>query len=272
MFAIDGDPVPPHTATSNKVAITSAWTLVTFLFRQQATADNNGQVLVAKWPKKTYQLIHEKTYETIKAHLGIVAAREWRRRLFMAVILTHWVLLYATATALLPRTKTNKNKGLQGRMIWFSSILQPPSRLSNSDSPLSLYRLTAHVRCYSSGSGSGQWLVEDLINDYQAEGLIAEPLQLSLIGHISLGFQQDGPALVPIFESGKPLPLKVMIEICGKTLDELDCYIQQEFEQLEEAEGEARTVALTRTQTLLEADAEEMAAWTILNRTGPEEL
>jgi hypothetical protein len=62
MFEMNGEIVPPHTATGNKVTITSSWALINLLFRwandENNTSNNNkGQAVVGAWQKKTYRLI-----------------------------------------------------------------------------------------------------------------------------------------------------------------------------------------------------------------------
>jgi len=53
MFEVDSELVPPHTATSNVVAITSTWDLIELLFGW----DDTKLKLQRGWQKKTYRLI-----------------------------------------------------------------------------------------------------------------------------------------------------------------------------------------------------------------------
>ena len=167
MFEVGGHRVPPHTAMGNKVALTSSWALINLLFGWDN--DTNTQAVVGAWQKKTYRLIFRQTYEMILANLGLEAAKEWRHSFLTIVLLTHWILPYATATAFLPLTKVNKNKGLQGRMTWFSTVLRKPIVQNLRDITRVIQRGSGKS---GNGSGDDQWLAMDLILAYEFQELI----------------------------------------------------------------------------------------------------
>jgi hypothetical protein len=229
MFEVGGEVVPPHTAMGNTTKITSTWDLVELLFGWDDTQLESQR----GWQKKTYRLIFHKTYDTIMAKLGEGTAQRWYNQFLATIILTHWVLPYATATAFLPLSKTNKKKGMKGRMIWFSTILQeppvfhPPGRLVNV--PRTLADITTAIR---QGAGRGwQWHSADLIQEYTNNGL---SLDAQGLGYFKLGSGQDGTTLLPMWEHGKPLPLQMVLDIHQKTLDQLEEYMQRELGAAEE--------------------------------------
>src|SRR5450432_1295164 len=177
----------------------------------------------------------------ILARLSLEEANEWRYSFLTTVLLTHWILPYATASTFLPLTKVSKKKGLQGRMTWFSTVLQKPGLRS-----LGGLTYVIQQRASGSGSGSGPWLANELIYAYEFEALDFEmdPECRSDFCYFQLGFQQDGTTLLPTWEAGQPLTLQVMAAIQHKSLDELDSYIQDIFTKAEAAEAaEAEALA-----------------------------
>jgi hypothetical protein len=230
MFEDHGEAVPPHTATGNVVAITSTWDLVELLFGWDDTQSKSPR----GWQNKTYRLIFHKTYDTIMAKLGEVTAQRWYDRFLATIILTHWILPYATATAFLPLTKTNKKKGLKGRTIWFSSILQEPPGFWTSSwpggFPRTLSDISRVIRRDTALRGSGGWQSEALIQEYLKYGLSVGSEKAN---PFRLGFEQNGTTLLPVWELGKPLVLQMVTDIHDKTLDQLDIYMQQAFAEAE---------------------------------------
>jgi hypothetical protein len=230
MFEVDGEAVLPHTATGNVVAITSTWDLVELLFEWDDTQSKPQ----GGWQNKTYRLIFHKTYDAIMAKLGEGTAQRWYDRFLATIILTHWILPYATATAFLPLTKTNKKKGLKGRMIWFSSILQEPPGFWTSSWPGSFPRtlsdISRAIQQDTNLRGSRGWQSEALIQEYLKYGL---SLGSKKANPFKLGFQQDGTTLLPVWELGKLLELQMVTDIYNKTLDQLDIYMQEAFEAVE---------------------------------------
>jgi hypothetical protein len=227
MFEVDEQLGPPHTAMGNVVAITSTWELLELLFGWEESPPKQR----GPWQKKTYRLIFRQTYDLIASQLGARRAQEWYHQFLTTVLLTHWVLPYATATAFLPLSKTNKKKGMKGRMIWFSSVLQEPPAFCPLSWPAGLARslsnITTMIQLDALSRSQSKWRSSDLIDAYCKLGLFSK---LSSMSFFKLGFSQDSTTLVPTWEHGKPLPLQMVLDIRDKTLDELDIYMQQEFE------------------------------------------
>ena len=154
MFEINGCRVPPHTTIDNKVTITSSWALIRLLFGWEN--EYHQQAVAGAWQKKTYRLIFRQTYEMILAQLGLGVANEWRHCFLTTILLTHWILPYATASSVLPLTKVNKKKGLQGWMTWFSTVLCKPGLPSLGDITCAIRREHSDM---GSGSDNEQWLI-----------------------------------------------------------------------------------------------------------------
>ena len=231
MFEINNEVQNPHTSMGNQVELQNSFAFIRLLFDWE-------QSISGAWHKKTYRFIFRKTYELIREQLGSSVANSWRHHFYAAILLTHWILPYATATAFLLLSKTNKNKGLQGRTTWFSSVLMAPQNM---------HELTTAIRRDRQASSSiEQWRIIELIDAYQQQGLrlgrnVKEGQSIS---YFRLGFFQSGTTLVPDYEKGLPLPLKTVKEIQGKTLDELDCYIQEQFNSGIFVASEARALAI----------------------------
>ena len=120
LYSVGGERQPPYSITGNKAQFATASALVDFLLDFE-----DGEVR-GSWERMTYRMIYKRTCEVVEQHLG----REWRQRWqsdYKTLLqLTYWVLPYANNTTFLNLTKTNKSKGLIGRILWFSVIYKEP--------------------------------------------------------------------------------------------------------------------------------------------------
>jgi hypothetical protein len=265
MFEVDGERVPPHTATSNKTEITSTWALLQLLFGWEEEMQPEEKKREGAWRRKTYRLVLQKSFYLIKAVLGLAAAQSWYHQLLVTVMLTSWVLPYATATAFLPLTKTNRAAGLRARTIWFSSVFQEgvhkwwhyskgSGEASLQVSPLLLGDITRQIKERSRqeqrrrdrrGGGSGgrsprrlcwksaEHLVAtfaELSIFFPQEGRLKSDTEINSKGFFRLGRVQAGTRLIPLWESGRPIPLQHISQLPMMSLHELDEFIQQEME------------------------------------------
>src|SRR5271167_721200 len=132
----------------------------------------------------------------ILAQLGLDIADQWCHCFFTMILLTHWILLYATPTAFLPLSKINKKKGLRGWMTWFSTVLcEPAIGYATLFGLQSLGGITSVIQQEGSGSGTNQWLAYDLLDAYELLELDLESRTGSRyqqgIPDFQLGFQQE---------------------------------------------------------------------------------
>jgi hypothetical protein len=87
MFMVDGEAVPPHMVTGNKMRFEKVMDVLNFLFMWDEQ-ERPG------WGNKPYRVILQKTFEMLERRLGYRRADNWLGEFLHVVRLTHWVLPY----------------------------------------------------------------------------------------------------------------------------------------------------------------------------------
>jgi hypothetical protein len=220
IFSINGTSVAPHFVTGNKMRFERVGALLNFLFLWEDGEDRAG------WGHKPYRTILQKTFELIERRLGNRRANLWLDEFFHLVRLTHWVLPYATNTALISSTKTSHSQHLQGRMMWFSAVYANPAvvALPFQSQPRTLYDILWAARQEVFGDSRDQhpWGTSQLIKACCSQGL-------KMVGPDDtedfwvVGRKSDGlKGFLPLWERTRPPRLTMMEQIKGKSLDELE--------------------------------------------------
>jgi hypothetical protein len=220
MFTVDRALGPPHFVTGNKMQFERAGQLLDFLFLWE-----NGQ-LQPGWGSRPFRTILQKTFALIERHCGYEKADRWLDEFFHLIRLTHWVLPYPSQSALITTTKTSRAQGLKGRMMWFSAVYANPAKvqLPLRSHPTTLYDILWRARRQTFGDGRDHhaWGTAQLIAACQAQGLGvygrdgAEDFWV--VGKRSIGMK----GFAPVWERTLPPRLKMLEQIKGKSLDELE--------------------------------------------------
>jgi hypothetical protein len=220
VFSINGASVAPHFVTGNKKRFERVGALLNFLFLWEDGEDRAG------WNHKPYRTILQKSFELIERRLGYKYAAQWLDEFFHLIRLTHWVLPYASNTALISSTKTSRNQNLQGRMMWFSAVYANPAKvvLPFRSQPRTLYDILWAARQEVFGDGRDQhaWGTSQLIKACYRQGL-------KIVGQDNtedfwvVGKKSDGlKGFLPLWEQTRPPRLRMIEQIKGKSLDELE--------------------------------------------------
>ncbi|KAF5879002.1 uncharacterized protein Bfra_001175 [Botrytis fragariae] len=228
MFIVNGLVQPPHFATGNKTRFDEVSDLLNFLFLWQDDEKRLG------WNRRPYRVILQKTFILIKDRLGHRKADQWLNELFHLIRLTHWVLPYPSEKALITSTKTNRKKGLKGRMMWFPVVYNPKKiEFSASTSPiLSGILQTAQQQIFGSNSEQPLWSVIQIFAACVAQGIkIYEQKEAWVLGKRSgkKGFR--GPSSVSVWEPALPPKLKMLEQIKERSLSELEDLMRGFVEQ-----------------------------------------
>jgi hypothetical protein len=214
-FSVNGARVPPHSVTGNKMRFERMGELLDFLFLWEDDQERPG------WGHKPYRTVLQKSFQLIKRRLGYRRADQWLDEFFSLVRLTHWILPYASTVALITPTKTSRNKGLQGRMMWFSAVYADPEK---AGLPRTLDAVLSGARQATWGDDRDHraWSTSRLIRACRAQGLkfpgLDETEDFWMAGKVSIG--QKG--FEPAWERSQPPRLEMLEQIRGKSLDELE--------------------------------------------------
>jgi hypothetical protein len=220
MFSINGTVVDPYFVTGNKMRFERVGALLNFLFLWEDGEDRAG------WGHKPYRTILQKSFELIERRLGNRRANLWLDEFFHLVRLTHWVLPYATNTALISSTKTSYNQHLQGRMMWFSAVYANPAvvALPFQSQPRTLYDIlwAARLEVFGDGRDQHAWSTTQLIKACYNQGLgvvgQGKTEDFWVVGKKSVGLK----GFEPLWERTRPPRLRMIEQIKGKSLDELE--------------------------------------------------
>ena len=250
---------PPHTVTGNKMRFEKVMDLLHFLFLW----DDNKQRL--GWGSKPYRVILQKTFEMIERRLGHVQAQRWLDHFFHLVRLTHWILPYPSNTALIMATKTSRNQGLQGRMMWFSVVhaapetaLTPAHWLPTKAHTLHNILWYAQRNTFEGAPSDPTWATSQLITACKAEGLQIRGQEAHWVaGKKSIGSK----GFRPIYVRSLPPKLGMLEQIKGKSLNELE-ELMAAFSQ-EQAAEDARSESDGAPNADLGNDTEDDADLTI---------
>lgn len=220
MFQVDGASCPPHFVTGNKMRFETVGDLLNFLFLWEDGEERTG------WGSKPYRAILQKTFELIERLLGYRRAERWLDEFFHLVRLTHWVLPYPSNAAFITTTKTSRNQGLKGRMMWLSAVYAHPEKaeLPFRSHPCTLYNILWSARRQAFGDGRDQraWGAGQLVAACRAQGVRIygqeEAEEYWVAGKRSIGPK----GFLPVWERTQPPRLEMVKEIREKSLDELE--------------------------------------------------
>ena len=220
MFSVDGVTSPPYFVTGNKMRFERVADLLDFLFLWEDGKERRG------WGSKPYRVILQKSFELVERRLGYRRADKWLDEFFHLVRLTHWVLPYPSGSTLIMSTKTSRNQGLKGRMMWFSVVYADPEKveLPLRSHPITLYGILWNARRQTFGDGRDQhaWDASQLITACGAQGLKVhgqeETEEFWVAGKRSVGLK----GFVPVWERTQPPRLKMLEQTKNKSLDELE--------------------------------------------------
>lgn len=219
-FRVDGDLCGPHLVTGNKKRFSEVMELFHFLFGWDDKEERTG------WGSKPYRVILQKSCELVGRRLGDLRARKWMEDFFHLVRLTHWILPYPSDSSFIAATKTSQRQGLKGRMMWFSLVYQAPeAALAPAhwprNHPLSLFNILRHarIRTFGAGRADPEWGATQLIAACKAEGLLSHGEERRwVLGRRSCGLE----GFTPVCMSSRPPKLKMLGQIKGKSLNELE--------------------------------------------------
>jgi hypothetical protein len=224
MFLVNGVASPPHFVTGNKMQFERVADLLDFLFLWDEQ-ERSG------WGHKPYRVILRKSFELIERQLGYQRASRWLGEFLHLVRLTHWVLPYPSKAALISSTKSNQNKGLKPRMMWFSAVYANPDKvnLQFDAMPCTLYDIhweAQRRREAVGGDGRGEearlWGTSQLISAFRAQGVLVYGLEEGkeywVVGKKSASMK----GFLPVWERSRPPRLKMVERIKNRSLDELD--------------------------------------------------
>jgi hypothetical protein len=220
MFSVDRDTGPPHFVTGNKMRFEKVADLLDFLFLWEDGQERRG------WGNKPYRAILQKSFDLIERRLGYRTAEKWLDEFFHLVRLTHWVLPYPSNASFIMSTKTSRNQGLKGRMMWFSAVYANPEKvaLPVRSHPRTLHDILWRARRQTFGDGRDQqaWSTSQLISACRAQGVkiygLEEAEEYWVVGKRSAGLK----GFKPVWERARPARLEMLEQIKGKSLDELE--------------------------------------------------
>ena len=222
MFLVDGAASPPHLVTGNKMRFERVVDLLNFLFLWDDKEERLG------WGHKPYRVILQKSFELIQQRLGYRKADRWLDEFFHLVRLTHWILPYPSSTAFITATKTSRAQGLRRRMMWFSAVYTHPDKvaLPFRSMPCTLHRVLQNAQRQLVGEGRRSerppWGTSQLISACRAQGVLIHGLEEGvehwIVGKRSIGIK----GFMPVWERARPPRLKMLGQIRGKSLEELD--------------------------------------------------
>jgi hypothetical protein len=237
MFLVDGAVGMPHLVTGNKMRFERVADLLSFLFLWDDGQERLG------WGEKPYRVIVRKSFELIELRLGYRKAERWFDEFLHLIRLTHWILPYPSNTALIAATKTSRERGLKRRMMWFSAVYAHPDKveLPFQSMPSTLYRVIWNAqRQLLGGDRCGErllWGTSQLISACRAQGVhiygLEEENEYWVVGKRSIGVK----GFRPVWERARPPRLKMLGQIKGKSLDELD-ELMVEFARDQSGENE----------------------------------
>jgi hypothetical protein len=220
MFSVNGVIGPPHFVTGNKMRFERVADLLDFLFLWEDGKERRG------WGNKPYRAILQKSFELVERRLGYRRASKWLDEFFYLVRMTHWVLPYPSDSTFIMSTKTNRNQGLKGRMMWFSAVYAEPEKveLPFRSHPITLYGILWNARRQTFGDGRDQcvWSTSQLISACRDQGVKIygqdETEEYWVVGKRSAGLK----GFLPVWERTQPPRLKILEQIKKKSLDELE--------------------------------------------------
>jgi hypothetical protein len=220
MFSVNGVISPPHFVTGNKMRFERVADLLDFLFLWEDGKERPG------WGNKPYRVILQKSFELVERRLGYRRADKWLDEFFHLVRLTHWVLPYPSDSTFIMSTKTNRNQGLKGRMMWFSVAYADPEKveLPFRSHPITLYGILWNARRQTFGDGRdyNAWGTSQLITACRAQGLKIygqeETEEFWVAGKRSIGPK----GFVPVWERTQTPRLKMLEQTKNQSLDELE--------------------------------------------------
>lgn len=224
MFMVDGEAVPPHMVTGNKMRFEKVMDVLFFLFMWDEQ-ERPG------WGNKPYRVILQKTFEMLERRLGYRRADNWLGEFLHVVRLTHWVLPYPSNGAFITSTKASHRQGLKRRMMWFSFVYANPAfmelPLRGPSSSISRVLWQAGRQTFNEERDEQVWGISQLVAAVRAQGVEESgEEEYWVTSTLRTGLKK----LVALWERGQPPRLKMLEQIRKKTLDELDS-IMAEFSQ-----------------------------------------
>jgi hypothetical protein len=242
MCKVQGEVGPPHIVTGNKSRFKNGFELLSYLFSWNDGHERMG------WDAEPYRMIYRKIAALIGRRLGQEDAQQWSDQFFHVLQLTHWVLPYPGPYSIMQHTKSRMNRGVQARMMWFSATYQPSGAPPHwpEDRPYNLRQIVEICNLTSFGDASSQdgWEVRQLISVYSAQGLTAANCAkgwvLNPLRHSSTKSAQSCWE-----ESHRPPHLKLLEQVKGKSLEELDelmLQFQRDIRDTSETPLESRIV------------------------------
>jgi hypothetical protein len=215
LFLVDGVRCPPHVVTGNKGRFKQLGDLLPFLFEWDDGQERAG------WGYKPYRILLQKSFELVERRLGHDMANQWLLAFGHLIHLTHWILPYPTNTAFLQHTKTNQNRGLYPRTMWFSSVYAHPDHV-DCDFPTArvgtLMRLFWRARQQMGGERHAEWGTSDLLTQSGKQGLLQRDREYWVAARKSPGSK----GFQAVWEVGAAPKLKMLGQIQKKSLDELE--------------------------------------------------
>jgi len=239
------NPCPPHFTVGNRMVEKDPELIIRLLFEWRDVAQRHG------WSAMKYRAATQRIHSIITQRLGPDQADTWFEDLKKAVLLTHWILPYPSTSSIFSYSKEHKRKNQSRRMMWFSTVY---TNLELEGMSQVLARTVQGIE--RDFDTTGQYLdwrgkplpvvvtqkylvscIREVLGADQREGGlftlsqvcgVAEQLlrQKEVPGQFWAGRLQDSWStsgkLIPFAEAGKPPQLKLMEEVRGKTIDELD--------------------------------------------------
>jgi hypothetical protein len=225
VFLSDGIVSPPQYVRGNRSGDLHTADVLKFIFGRDDRPREG-------WAHKPYRLILEKSYQLVERRLGLLQAQQWWDEFLRLVQLTHWTLPHATNRALIENSKQNRNKGLTGRPMWFSSVYHESPKQRFEPDPAA-YPTTLHRalhRAFRQIGGRGDvreysWGTRELIQAVSAQGLkLYSPDATDSFwksGRASLGSKGHKA----VWERGLTPRLRMYEDIREKSMDELEDFM-----------------------------------------------
>ncbi|KAF2626745.1 hypothetical protein BU25DRAFT_342766 [Macroventuria anomochaeta] len=179
-------------------------------------------------------------------------AELWLDWFLHLVRLTHWILPSPSDRALIESTKSNREKGLSSKLMWFSAVFSHPElsvQRTEESNPRTLHVLLykAHRSTGRDGTMSTPWDVFQLTKACTKQGIkilgVDESVEHWRRGRRSIGSK----GWLPVWEQGRPPLIEMQERIRGMSLDDLEGLMtgwnQEHSEQIPSAVQETETLS-----------------------------